>query len=63
VGLSRFLDLSRPNTLELDILPLRQDAPVYIEAAGRPDFPAGGQVDALENIELEPEYQLVIDSH
>jgi len=63
VGLSRFLDLSRANTLDLDILPLRQDAPVYIEAAGRPDFPAGGQVDALENIELEPEYQLVIDGH
>jgi beta-galactosidase len=63
VGLSHFLDLSRPNRLQLEILPLRQDAPVYIGAAGLPDFPAGGQVDALENIELEPEYQLTIDGH
>jgi hypothetical protein len=63
VELSRFLDLSRPNRLELDILPLRQDAPVYIEAPTKPDFPPSAQIDALENIELEPEYQLVIDAH
>jgi beta-galactosidase len=63
VGLSRSLNLSRPNRLELDILPLRQDAPVYIEAPDRPVFPAIGQIDALENIDLVPEYQLVIDAH
>jgi hypothetical protein len=63
VGLTRFLDLSRPNRLELEILPLRQDAPVYIETPDRPDFRTGGQIDVLENIELVPEYQLVIDAH
>ncbi len=63
IGLSRFLDLSHPGHLELEILPLRQDAPVYIEAPNRPEFPSSGQIDALENIELEPEYQLVIDVH
>jgi beta-galactosidase len=63
VGLSRFLDLSHPSRLELDILPLRQDAPVYIEASALPEFPPGGQIDVLENIELEPEYQLVTDAH
>jgi hypothetical protein len=43
VGLSRFLDLSRANRLELDILPLRKDAPLYLEAPSRPTFPPNGQ--------------------
>jgi hypothetical protein len=63
VGLGRFVDLTRPNRLELDILPLRQDAPVYLEAPSRPDFLSGSQIDALEKVELQPEYQLVIDPH
>jgi hypothetical protein len=63
VGLSRFLDLAHPNRLELDILPLRSDAPVYIEASPERGLPTSGQVDSLENIELVPEYQLEIGSH
>jgi hypothetical protein len=63
VGLSRFLDFSHPNRLELEILPLRSDAPVYIEASRERGLPATGQVDTLERIELVPEYQLEIGSH
>jgi beta-galactosidase len=63
VGLSRFLDLSHPNRLELDILPLRRDAPVYIEASAERGLLTGGQIDTLEDMDLRPEYQLVIDTH
>jgi len=63
VGLSRFLDLSHPNRLELDILPLLRDAPVYIEAPAKRGPPTAGQIDTLENIDLKPEFQLLIDAH
>jgi hypothetical protein len=63
VGLSRFLDTARANRIMLDVLPLRADAPIYVQSPKRPTFDEKGQAVQLEDLELEPEYQLVIDAH
>ncbi len=60
VGLKRFLDPQRADTFNLEILSLRGDAPVYLEAAKKPAIPAGGQIDILDSVRLTPEYQLTI---
>jgi beta-galactosidase len=60
VGLSRFLDARGSGNFELDVLPLRKDAPVYFEIPGRLEFPASGQVANLQSTKLVPEYQLQI---
>jgi hypothetical protein len=59
VGLRRFMD-SRNNSLELSVLPLRKDAPVYLELPEDLKFAPNGQIDRLDNLHLEPEYQLVL---
>src|SRR5208282_5688311 len=46
-------------TLELQILPMRKDAPIYLPASGRISFPSSGQVAELKEVELVPEYQAV----
>lgn len=60
VGLGRFLEPHGANLFELSILPLRADAPVYLETAGRKGLPASGQSGTLESIRVVPEYQLVL---
>jgi beta-galactosidase len=62
IGLRRFLDADSANTLELSILPLRKDAPIYIESPNHLDFAPNGQINTLEGVSLVPEYQLVIDA-
>jgi hypothetical protein len=62
IGLHRFLDPRSSNAFELSILPLRQDAPVYFELPGRPDFSLHGQVGRLDGMSLVPEYQLVVEA-
>lgn len=68
IGLGRFLNLAQPSQLELDILPLRADAPIFLEKAARPAFPAGAhppstQIDKLQDLTLHPEYQLILNTH
>jgi beta-galactosidase len=46
--------------LLLSILPLRQDAPIYLEAGHRPAFPASGQVSELQKVEAIPHYRLAV---
>jgi hypothetical protein len=60
VGLSRFLAPNDQTNFELSILPLRKDAPVYLELGRPPQFAANGQIDKLESLRLVPEYQLEI---
>lgn len=68
VGLRRFLDFSETNRLELEILPLRADAPIYLEAPDRFKAPhltaagANGQILDLRSMDLMPEYELVIEA-
>jgi hypothetical protein len=45
-------------TAGVAILPLRQDAPIYMAASTRPDFGAAASVLALDSVELLPRYQV-----
>ncbi len=63
VGLSRFIKDGGSAPLVLSILPLRKDAPIYIEDAHRPKFPSGAQIDELRKLELIPEYELLVDTN
>ncbi len=60
IGLERFLAAQGPSSFELSILPLRKDAPVYLELRDPPQFTPNSQIDKLEDIHLVPEYQLTI---
>jgi hypothetical protein len=46
--------------LLLSILPLRQDAPIYLEDGRRPAFSASGQVSELQKVEAIPRYRLAV---
>jgi hypothetical protein len=59
IGLRRFMD-SRNNSFELSVLPLRKDAPVYLELPEHLEFAPNGQIERLDDLHLEPEYQLVL---
>ena len=57
IGLKRYAALlDRPFTLTL--LPLRQDAPIYLEPDAVPKMALGSQVAQLASVELVPEYAL-----
>jgi hypothetical protein len=62
IGLRRFLDSQGAGNFELHILPLRKDAPIYMELSSPAEFSATGQVDKLDSIRLVPEYELVIET-
>ncbi|MDF7814961.1 beta-galactosidase [Hymenobacter sp. YC55] len=46
--------------LELSVLPLRKDAPIYLEEGRWPTFPANGQISELRQAEAIPRYRLVV---
>ncbi len=62
VGLKRFLAPQGPSIFELSILPLRKDAPIYLETSPSPEYAPNGQAIGLEGVTLVPEYQLEIDA-
>jgi len=62
IGLKRYLAPEGPTTFELSILPLRKDAPIYLETATPPAYAPNGQAIKLKGITLVPEYQLEIDA-
>jgi hypothetical protein len=62
IGLSRFLSDSVPWKLELSILPLRKDAPIFLEPRYRPDFGGRRQIDKLVQMRLIPQYELTINT-
>ncbi|MFI5096479.1 MAG: beta-galactosidase [Candidatus Acidiferrales bacterium] len=45
--------------LKLQILPMRQDTPIYLPPSGHISFPPSGQVAELKEVEVVPEYQAV----
>jgi hypothetical protein len=47
--------------LELKILPLRSDAPIYLPPGAKPEFPAGGgDVVRLKAVQVVREFQVVL---
>ena len=59
IALGRIRVAGADPTLELQILPMRKDAPIYLPASGRISFPASGQVAELKEVEVVLEYQAV----
>ncbi|HEX6557874.1 MAG TPA: beta-galactosidase [Longimicrobiales bacterium] len=61
VGLKRWQTLLRDRPLELRILPLRKDAPIFIQPGYWPAvFPGNGQIADVKSVEVVPEYELTV---
>jgi hypothetical protein len=60
IGLWRFSPEELARGLELKILPLRQDTPVYLPAGARPDFPGGADALRLNRVSVVREYEAVM---
>jgi hypothetical protein len=58
-GLKRFADHIAGSSLELKILPLVKDAPIYIPKNAWPDFASSNAVGKLQQVEISPEYEVV----
>jgi beta-galactosidase len=58
VGLDNLPPAELQRGLELKILPLRADAPIYFDPGYRPAIPRGSDVVRLENIRVVPEYHV-----
>lgn len=52
---------SAGSTMELRVLPLPENYPMYLEKAGALQFDHAGVADALTEVRLIPQYQLVLD--
>jgi hypothetical protein len=59
VGLKNVQSLLK-QPLSLSVLPLRADAPIYIDRAHRPDFAGKPQVAELRSVAVKPVYRLAI---
>jgi beta-galactosidase len=58
IGLKRFAPDILAKGMEVKILPLRKDAPIYIPKSGWPDFDGNSEVSNLNSAVLSPEYEL-----
>jgi hypothetical protein len=60
IGLKRYLNTDRSGTFELQILPFRGYAPIFLEPAARARVPKIGSIETLRSLRLIPEYQLSV---
>ncbi|MDC8772907.1 beta-galactosidase [Roseateles albus] len=56
-GLKGLKSLKTKGPLNLSVLPLRADAPIYLPREARPDFKGEAQIAALRKIDLIPVYR------
>jgi beta-galactosidase len=61
VGLLRISSHQLQQGLELRVLPLRKDTPIYLPQGAQPKFPASGQIANLLGVRVIPEYEVVRD--
>jgi beta-galactosidase len=59
IGLSAIATRDPCPTLQLSILPLPQNAPIYLPPGAEPAFSEGGQVAKLDGVTVVPEYEAV----
>ena len=59
IGLKNIAPADLKQGLELKILPLRQDAPIYLAAGAKAAIPPGGQVAQVSEVRVLPEYRAV----
>jgi hypothetical protein len=62
MGLRRFSQEARKGPLELSILPLRADAPVFLEGRFRPAFGNSKQLVDLKSVKLTAQYQFTVET-
>ena len=60
IGLKRFLPEAIDTHLRIEILPLRKDAPIYLDATARDRFPHRDQAADLRHLTVTPEYEVVV---
>jgi len=60
LALWRYTPSELAHGLELKILPLRSDAPIYLPPGARPELPSGGDVVRLKSATVVREYQVVL---
>jgi len=61
IGLKRFLPDSFGKKLEVSVLPLPRQAPIYLDAHAWEPMNAEGQTGKVLGVELLPEYEVVLD--
>jgi len=60
IGLKRFVQNTFSNGVDLKILPLRKDAPIYLPKSSWPDFHGASQIAKVNSITVLPEYEVKI---
>jgi beta-galactosidase len=60
IGLKRFLPDAANSGVRIKILPLRQDAPIYLDASVRSRLPIDGKIAQVNSLTLKPEYEIVV---
>ena len=60
VGLKRFAPSIFHGSVDLKILPLRKDAPIYLPPGSWPDFRFGNAVASVDQIVASPEYEVTV---
>jgi hypothetical protein len=63
IGLEDIAAADLKQGLELEILPLRGDAPIYLASAAKPSIPSGGQVARVAEVRVMPVYQAIAAIH
>ncbi len=59
IGMKRFAPEAMGVPLEIKIMPLRKDAPVYLPRTSWPEFPVSGEITKILDITAEPEYEVI----
>ena len=60
IGLKRFLPDAANSGIRIKVLPLRQDAPIYLDASVRSTLPIHGEIAQVNSLTLKPEYEIVV---
>jgi hypothetical protein len=60
IGLKRFLPSIVGQKLEVDVLPLTRDAPIYLDAKAWGPIDAAGQNAKVFGVEVLPEYEVLL---
>ncbi len=61
IGLKRFAPEVFQKCVELQIMPLRKDAPIYLDKRVWPQFPPTGQITELRGVTAIPEYEVTCE--
>jgi hypothetical protein len=62
IGLKDFLNPGKESAFDLSVLPLRKDAPFFLESAKPIRYAENGQACSLDGVRLVPDYELVLDT-